>query len=460
MSSTQSSLILRSKHVVTPSGIFERAIWIQGEQILKVIPPEEIPQGMPVEDYGELVIMPGLVDSHVHINEPGRTDWEGFETATRAAAAGGITTLIDMPLNCIPVTTTVKALEAKIKAAQNQLWVDCGFYGGLIPNNLQDLAPLIEAGVMGFKTFLIHSGIDDFPNVTRRDLEAAMPIIAQGKVPLLVHAELDCHAGNVAYQGNPKQYETFLSSRPRAWEMDAIQLMIELCETYHCPVHIVHLSCADALPLLQDARKKGLPLSVETCPHYLGFSSEAIAEGDTRYKCAPPIREKENQDRLWQGLGDGTIDFIVSDHSPCTPELKLLEQGDFMASWGGISSLQFGLSMVWTQARQRGYTLSDMAQWMCARPAQFSGLGRQKGAILPGCDADLVIWDPNETFTVTPEKIQHRHKVSPYTGLTLQGVVHHTFLRGHKIFSQGQFLSPHMGKPLFRQVHALQGGCS
>lgn len=442
--------VLYSRRVVTPDGMKARAVWINNGRIQRLSSPSDVPPGIPIEDLGDLVIFPGIVDSHVHINEPGRTDWEGFTTATRAAAAGGITTLADMPLNSTPVTTTTDALNEKLSAARDKLWVDCGFYGGFVPGNSHNFEPLIKAGVRGFKAFLIHSGIDDFPNVTEADLREGLPILAKHGVPFLVHAELDCGQNEAvpSHAADPGSYQGFLSSRPRIWEMDAIRLMIALCREYRCAVHIVHLSCADAVPLVREAKAEGLPLTVETCPHYLTFSSEAIADGDTRFKCTPPIREKENQERLWQALEAGVIDFIVSDHSPCPPELKFLEQGDFQAAWGGIASLQFGLSAVWTEARRRGNSLTDVARWMSERPAAFLGLGHRKGAIAEGFDADLVVFDTEAGFTVQPSTIHHKHKVTPYQGKTIQGVVRRTYLRGQMIYDHGILSTVPHGKLL------------
>ena len=445
-----SEFVLYSQRVVTPDGMKACAVWINNGRIQRLASLSDVPSEIPIEDLGDSVIFPGVVDSHVHINEPGRTDWEGFTTATRAAAAGGITTLADMPLNSTPVTTTADALNEKLSAARDKLWVDCGFYGGVVPGNSNAFESLIKAGVRGFKAFLIHSGIEDFPNVTEADLREGLPILAKHGVPLLVHAELICGQNEAAHSeaADPRSYQDFLSARPRAWEMDAIRLMIGLCREYRCAVHIVHLSCTDAVPLIREAKAEGLPLTVETCPHYLTFSSEAIADGDTRFKCTPPIREKENQERLWQALEAGVIDFIVSDHSPCPPELKLLERGDFQAAWGGIASLQFGLSAVWTVAHQRGYSLTDLTRWMSERPAALLGLGDRKGAIAEGFDADLVVFDTEANFTVQPSNIYHKHKVTPYQGKTLQGVVRRTYLRGHLIYEQGNFSAVPHGKAL------------
>ena len=422
--------------------------WIaRGGRIAALLPYGGVPAGIAVEEAGDSVIMPGLVDTHVHINEPGRAEWEGFETATKAAAAGGITTLVDMPLNSTPVTTTVPAFREKLSAAEGKLWVDCGFHGGVVPGNAQELQGLIGAGVLGFKAFLVHSGIDEFPHVTEHDLRLAMPLIARSNLPLLVHCELAADIPQAAGRGS-KIYGDYLSSRPSEWEHDAIALMIRLCRAYRCRTHIVHLSSADALPILTDARSEELPLTVETCPHYLYFTAEEIPDGDTRYKCAPPIRGRGNRERLWGAARDGIIDMIVSDHSPSTPGLKCMETGNFQQAWGGIASLQFGLSIIWTEARQRGFTIADIARLMSRQPAALVNLGQRKGSIAPGFDADFVVWNPDEEFTIEPPVTHHRHKLTPYEGRTLRGRVTGTYLRGIKIFDHGSLYHIPFGKPL------------
>ncbi len=454
---------IQSRRIVTPEGIIEGCILTEGGIIEEIVPRGSVPPGAVVEDAGNSVVMPGLVDTHVHINEPGRTDWEGFETATKAAAAGGITTLVDMPLNSTPVTTTPGAFRMKLASADGKLYVDCGFYAGLIPGNSGEIESLIAAGVLGVKAFLIHSGIDDFPNATESDLRAAMPAISRGSIPLLVHCELQGSAtaaqsssedpggnGKKSTQLDPRSYREYLSSRPRRWEHDAIELMIRLCREYSCKVHIVHVSSADAVPILEKARTSGLPLTTETCPHYLFFASEGIPDGDTRFKCAPPIREAENRERLWNGLKRGVLDFIVSDHSPSLPALKYLTEGDFQRAWGGIASLQLGLPIIWTEAMQRRHTLNEVAGWMCTKPAEFAGLGAMKGKIAPGYQADLVIWNPEKEFTVGPSMLFHKHRVTPYEGRTLRGVVERTFLRGRKIYEQGFFYGGPAGRVVLR----------
>jgi allantoinase len=438
---------IASQKVLTLEGEKPAAILIKGEKILDVVSIENIPENCPTEDMGNNVIMPGLVDAHVHINEPGRTDWEGFETATKAAAAGGITTIVDMPLNCIPVTTTVDALNQKIIATKDQLWIDCGFYGGLIPDNIQDLESLADAGVLGFKAFLSPSGIDEFPNISEKHLREALHILAKKGIPVLVHAELE--NGATSSEEN-KTYKYFQESRPKSWENNAIKLLIQLCREFNVHIHIVHLSSADILPEIAQTRKDGFPLTVETCPHYLHFSSERISDGDTRFKCAPPIWNGENRENLWAGLEEGIINFITSDHSPCTPELKNLEAGNFEKAWGGISSLQFALPVIWTECKQRGYSLEQLINWMSKQPAKFIGKDQQTGQISPGFDADLVCWNPDKKYIIKKEAIHHKNKLTPYEGESLYGVVNATFLRGQKVYENGQFLGKSKGKIIFK----------
>jgi len=438
---------IASQKVLTLEGEKPAAILIKGEKILDVVSIENIPENCPTEDMGNNVIMPGLVDAHVHINEPGRTDWEGFETATKAAAAGGITTIVDMPLNCIPVTTTVDALNQKIIATKDQLWIDCGFYGGLIPDNIQDLESLADAGVLGFKAFLSPSGIDEFPNISEKHLREALHILAKKGIPVLVHAELE--NGATSSEEN-KTYKYFQESRPKSWENNAIKLLIQLCREFNVHIHIVHLSSADILPEIAQTRKDGFPLTVETCPHYLHFSSERISDGDTRFKCAPPIWNGENRENLWAGLEEGIINFITSDHSPCTPELKNLEAGNFEKAWGGISSLQFALPVIWTECKQRGYSLEQLINWMSKQPAKFIGKDQQKGQISPGFDADLVCWNPDKKYIIKKEVIHHKNKLTPYEGESLYGVVNATFLRGQKVYENGQFLGKPKGKIILK----------
>jgi allantoinase len=439
---------LSSQRVVTPSRTRAAAVLIEGGTIKGVIEPAELPASCRTQDVGDRVVLPGIVDTHVHVNEPGRTEWEGFVTATRAAAAGGITTLVDMPLNSSPVTTTAEALAPKLEAARGKLAIDCGFYGGVVPGASAHVGRLIAAGVLGFKAFLCHSGIDEFPNATEGDLRAVMPELARAGVPLLVHAELigDSPLAAPAMTVERRSYARHLASRPREWEHEAIRLMIGLCREYRCHVHIVHLSSADALPMIARARDEGLPLTVETCPHYLTFAAEEVPDGDPRFKCAPPIRERENRERLWEGLRQGLIDTIGTDHSPAPPELKHLDTGDVFQAWGGIASLQLALPAVWTEARRRGFNLMDLARWMALHPAELVGLSGRKGAIAPGRDADLVVFDPDSNFTVDPATLHHRHRATPYEGRALYGLVEATYLRGRAVYSAGSFAETAWGQ--------------
>jgi allantoinase len=465
------NLVIRGKQVVLPEGIAAAAVHISVDKISTIADYEDVPANCElVEADEQSIVMAGLVDSHVHVNEPGRTEWEGFETATRAAAAGGITTIIDMPLNSIPPTTTLAGFEEKLAAAKNKCLVDVGFWGGVIPGNTSELANLLDAGVVGFKCFLIHSGVDEFPNVTEEDLRDALPELTRLGTILIVHAEVPgpisrtgipaCptpvdKAATAEQNGAlpvspdrnvcPTRYETFLASRPRAAENEAVELMIKLAREFGTRVHIVHHSSADALPLLRAAKAAGLKITAETCPHYLTLAAEDIPDGATEFKCCPPIRERENCEHLWAALADGTLDMIVSDHSPCPPQMKLSDSGDFLAAWGGISSLQLRLPIIWSEAQRRGHSISDLSRWLCAAPAQLVGLQDCKGKIAVGCDADLVIWNPTKQFQVTASGLHHRHKLTPYEGQTLVGVVEKTFLRGRKIYDDGEFVEAPLG---------------
>lgn len=431
MSSVSKKFALASERVVLPGEVRSAVVLIDGGKIAGVFDRTMLPADAPCEDLGALVIAPGVIDAHVHINEPGRTEWEGFETATRAAAAGGVTMLVDMPLNSSPVTTSVAALEAKRAAAAGKCAVEVGFYGGLVPGNVDQIEPLLEAGVLGIKAFLCHSGLDEFPNATPADLRAAAPILAKHNRPLLVHAELtDAPAPKPT---EAKHYADYLATRPPRWEMDAIESLIEICRDTGCHIHIVHLANADALPVIGAAKREGLPLTVEACPHYLHFAAEEIPEGATEYKCAPPIRESRHRELLWEALRSGLIDTIGSDHSPCPPAMKHLESGNFMSAWGGIASLQLTLPIVWTGAEQRDVGLEQVFQWLSANPAKLVGLGNKKGKLAVGCDADLVVWSPEVHRQVLGIELHHRHKVTPYDGAELMGVVHRTYVGGELV---------------------------
>jgi len=434
--------VIRSERVVTPEGVAPRSVHIRDGVITAVRDYDNLPSGANVYDAKKSVVMPGLVDTHVHINEPGRTEWEGFETATRAAAAGGVTTLIDMPLNSIPATTTVPALGAKRKAARGKCWVNVGFWGGVVPGNTGELRGLYRAGVFGFKCFLVPSGVHEFEHVTEKDLRAALPTLAALRAPLLVHAELPGHIEDAAKRlakADRTQYATYLSSRPPEAEYEAIALMIRLCREFCVPVHIVHLSDASAIGALRRAKKEPLPITVETCPHYLFFSSREVPRGATEFKCAPPIREKDNRARLWYGLLKGTIDMVVSDHSPSLPEMKCLDSGDFLRAWGGISSLQLGLSAMWEKSIGHKLSLTHLLHCMTTAPARLAGLENRKGAIAAGYDADIVVWNSDKRFRVTPATLRHRHKLTPYRGKFVRGLVEATFLRGDLIYDRGKF---------------------
>jgi len=425
----------RGSKVLVGESLKPATVVVENGKVVEVVDGLQMLEGIDkVVDVGDNILMPGLVDSHVHINEPGRTDWEGFSTATKAAAAGGVTTVVDMPLNSLPPTTTVENLKVKVDAAKGQCWVDVAFWGGVIPGNSGSLKDMAALGVPGFKCFLIHSGVDEFPAVNR---EQALEALAQMKgtgATLLFHAE--CEIDDIDSSGDPANYTTFLDSRPPAMEISAIQLVISLCRDTKVPCHIVHLSAAQALPIIRAARAEGLPLTVETCHHYLNLTAEEIPARATQFKCCPPIRSSSNQETLWQAVIDGDIDMLVSDHSPCTPDLKKPGINDFMDSWGGISSLQFGLSLFWGQAAKRGLTLQNLNQLMCLAPARLAGLSHCKGQIAPGFDADFVVWAPEQCSVVTVENIQHKNKITPYLGRTLQGVVLQTILAGNVIYSR------------------------
>jgi allantoinase len=436
-------LALRGARVLTDGGFASLIVGVRDGRIVTLRAREgDLTARRIVDLADDEVLLPGLVDTHVHINEPGRADWEGFSSATKAAAAGGVTTLIDMPLNSIPPTVDIEALRTKRSAAAGQCHVDVGFWGGAIPGNVAHLRPLYEAGVFGFKCFLLDSGVEEFPPLDHDGLERALDELAAADGLMVVHAE-DSAVVEAAPRGHGTGYVEFLRSRPPEAERVAIRAITELARRHGTRVHVVHLSSADALTDIAEARADGVRVSVETCPHYLTLAAEQISNGQTQFKCCPPIREAANRERLWGGLGDGVIDCVVSDHSPCPPELKSFDDGDFAQAWGGVSSLQLGLPLVWTEGRKRGHALTDVVQWMASRPAEIVGLDR-KGRIGVGRDADFTVFAPDETFVVDPHRLHHRHPVTPYTGRKLDGVVRGTWLRGVEITSgrpTGQLLS-------------------
>lgn len=436
---------IKSKRVLINDKMKAASILIEDGKITDIVECN-FEFGFHTEDYGESVIMPALTDTHVHINEPGRTDWEGFETATKAAAAGGITTLVDMPLNSSPVTTDTEKLHLKINSTKNKLYADVGFYGGLIPENINEIESMIKNGVFGLKAFMIDSGIDEFPFVSETDIRKAFDVLKDHRnVPMLFHAETEC---NIDKPNNYSEhsFKSFLETRPDLFENKAVELLIKLCREYNQRVHIVHLSSDKSIEMIRSAKNEGLPLTVETCPHYLYFSSDEIRDNDTRYKCTPPIRDNKNREKLWDAVKEGVIDFIVSDHSPCDPELKFMKESNFKKAWGGISGLQFGLSLIWTAAKVRGFTIPDISKLMCENTAEFIGLGKRKGKIQKGYDADLIVFDPEKKFIVEEKNIFHKHKVTPYSGEELYGVIETTFLRGIKVYENGKIVSDPVGK--------------
>ena len=440
--------IIRSQRVATPDGIRPAAIHIAAGIIEAVTAFDRIAAGAELIEAGAALVFPGLVDSHVHINQPGRTEWEGFASATEAAAAGGITTLVDMPLNGIPATTSTAALEEKRASAVGSCRVDVGFLGGVVPGNAAGLAGLHAAGVVGFKCFLAPSGVEEFPAVDRSDLEAALPRLAELNALLMVHAELPARLRSPS--GDPRRYATWLASRPEDAEIEAVQLLVELAQRYGVRVHVVHVSAPRTVDVIRRAQHQGVRITGETCPHYLRFAAEEIPDGAVEYKCAPPIRDWASREGLWAAIEHGGLDLVVSDHSPAPPAVKEPHPGDFLRAWGGIASLQLRLPLMWTMARNRGHEPGRLVEWLCTGPAKLVGLEQRKGTLAPGQDADLVLWHPERVFTVTPGMLKHRHPMMPWMGHRLAGEVEATYLRGELVFSLTGPPRPPSGRLLSR----------
>lgn len=436
-------MVIRSGRIVTDEGVVPGEVHIRDGTIEHVVTDRPATgngtPGTALLDVGELVVMAGLVDTHVHVNEPGRTDWEGFETAGLAAAAGGVTTIVVMPLNCTPAATSVGALVGEVEAAREKCRVDYGLWGGVVPGNTGEIGPMWEAGALGFKAFMVESGVEDFGGVSVAALEKAADVLSRLGAPLLVHAEdpgvITRAAGTSGLAGQPRSYRRYLASRPPEAEQEAVAALMRNIAPRGVHVHVVHVADGTGVPrMIREAQSRGLNVTAETCPHYLAFCAEEIDDGATGFKCAPPIRDRESREALWGLLRDGPLSMVVSDHSPCPPGMKSLEDGDFAKAWGGISSLQLGLAATWTGACRRGFGLADIARWMCENPARLAGLAGRKGRIAPGCDADLVIFEPETEWTVRGAELYHRHKATPYDGRTLRGVVNRTILRGRIIY--------------------------
>jgi len=438
-------LVVRGRRVVLRDAVGPAAIAVRDGRIVGVESPDAELSAAAVLDAGDHVVLPGLVDTHVHVNDPGRAEWEGWDTATRAAAAGGVTTIVDMPLNSVPATTTVDALAAKTAAAHGRAHVDYGLWGGVVPGNEEDLGPLVDVGVLGFKAFLVPSGVDEFPAVDETDLEAAMSVLAARGVPLLVHAEDEAALDPAALARAPGRYSAWLASRPPLAEARAIDRLARLASRTGARVHVVHVSSAEGVDAIARARRAGAPMTAETCPHYLVLDAASIPDNATLFKCAPPIREEVHRERLWRALGEGTLDLVASDHSPCPPDLKA---GDFATAWGGIASLELTLAATWTEARGRGFGPADLARWMSAAPARLAGIDDRKGGFAIGLDADLVVWDPEAEWVVRREDLRHRHAQTPYLGMRLRGRVATTVLRGRIVYREGAFPSPGHGRLL------------
>ena len=445
-----SALALRSSRVVTPEGVRPAVLEARDGVIVALHD-----HGHGIEDLidvGDAVVMPGIVDTHVHVNEPGRTEWEGFATATRAAAAGGVTTLVDMPLNSIPATLDVASLEAKRAAARGHCAIDVGFLGGVVPGNVASLVGLHDAGVLGFKCFLAPSGVDEFAHCSESELDQALAVLGALETVLMAHAESPAALALASPPAETRSYAAYAASRPAEVETQAVATLVGLAEKHRAHVHIVHVSSAATVALLAAARARGARVTAETCPHYLHFVADEVPDGATEYKCAPPIRGAADRDALWQGLAAGVLDMVVSDHSPSPPELKRRDAGNFMDAWGGIASLQLGLAVVWTGMRARDLPLERLPAWMAAAPARLVGLAEKKGALAPGRQADIVVWHPEREWTVRAEAILHRHKLTPYLGARLAGVVESTWVRGERVYSSESGVSGATGRLIHRET--------
>lgn len=440
--------LIYSKRCFLNNQFNEATLHIKDEKILNIYNGLHVIKNIPFLDYDNLIVMPGIIDAHVHINEPGRLDWEGFDTATKAAAIGGVTTLIEMPLNASPVTTTADTFKIKQEASKNKLHVNCGFYGGIIPTNINDIEGLINRGVFGIKGFLTHSGIDEFPNIEKKHLETIAPFLKKYNIPLLLHCELS--DDNVPKVINPKGYQEYLNSRPQRWETNAIDLALDIQQEYDIKVHIVHLSASEGIERIKNRKQQTNKLTVETCPHYLCFNAETIPDAAPIYKCAPPIREQTNNDKLWNYLLENGFNFLASDHSPAPPERKQLETGDFFKAWGGISGLQFTLPVLFSEGRKRGLTLEKLIPLLTQNPAQFLGLDKTKGKLKTGFDADITIWDDKEAFRISENSIQHKHKTTPYLNKKVIGKVIHTFVNGVQVVEDSKLITLQQGKLLLK----------
>ncbi|MEH6535108.1 MAG: allantoinase AllB [Psychroserpens sp.] len=440
--------LIYSKRCFLVNFFTEATIHVKNHKIYNIYKGYHKIENVPFLDYKNLIVMPGIIDVHVHINEPGREDWEGFDTATKAAAIGGITTLIEMPLNASPVTTDLRAFQLKQETSKDKLHVNCGFYGGIIPTNINDIEDLINEGVFGIKGFLTHSGIDEFPNVSKIDLEAIAPILKKYNIPLLLHCELT--DDNVPEVTNSKSYKEYLQSRPQHWETNAIDLAIDIQKRFDIKVHIVHLSASEGIERIKQRQQETNKLTVETCPHYLYFNAEAIPDESPVYKCAPPIRERTNNDKLWDFLLDDGFNFLASDHSPAPPERKQLESGDFFKAWGGISGLQFTLPILFSEGKRRGLSTEKLILLLTKKPAEFLSLDYKKGSLIVDFDADITVWDDSQRFQITENSIHHKHKATPYLNETVFGKVIHTFVNGVQVVENSKLKTLQQGKLLLK----------